>query len=219
MTEKTDQRYWMPAQMERQTNYETAFCHGIDQVKKRPPDSLEELGARAVGEGLYELRVLDGLVAVDLENREVSLASCVPGEKLSLEWQILVLHYLASASPWPDINKWVGYSDFAEARGYEQVYRGRVLGRLCGTAGRTRDAFVDACTRIGGEVIDWGDEGFVFNVFPRISIKVAWHDGDEDLPPSVSMLYPDNIVFFMCVEDLVVLSESLVSRLQKVGWH
>jgi hypothetical protein len=66
--------------------------------------------------------------------------------------------------------------------------------------------------------VDLGDEGFRFDVFPRLSVIIAWYAGDGELPANASFLYPDNALSFLPVEDIIVVSEGVVSRLQGKGW-
>lgn len=58
-----------------------------------------------------------------------------------------------------------------------------------------------------------GDLAFDFDVFPRVSTRLLWYAADEEFPPSATLLLPDNIESYFCSEDVVVLSERLVSRL------
>ena len=202
---------------------------------------LEDLGAEKAPNGTYRLRVLEATFVVDLARgtitratteqehwdctkqgepprREGTVPGFAGGPALPISWQILALHYLCASPPWTDSSRWVSFGHFPDARGYDPVYRGRVLKRLCATAGRDRDTFVQACHRLGAESIDWGDEGFRFRVFPRLPVVITWYYGDDEFPPNASFLYLDNVLSFLPTEDVIVLSESLVSRLQGKGW-
>lgn len=203
---------------EKQTHYQTAFEQGLELLRQRDVESFEKLGAVRVGDDRYELAVLNGVFVVDLREgwiRGRGEGDSSSPEQIKQEWQILVLHYLGARSPRGESEKWIGYSDISEARGYESVYRGRVLGRLCHTVGRQKETFVRACSLLGAEHVDMGDEAFRFQLFPLISIIIVWYAGDEDLPPGVSILYPENIQECFSVEDIVVLSEGLVGKLQE----
>jgi len=133
---------------------------------------------------------------------------------LRIEWQILALHYLAVLVPWAVGPLWVSFGEKREARGHDAVYRGRVLVRFCATAGGDREGFVRAAGGLGGEPVDMGDEGFKFQVFPRLAVVIVWYAGDEECGPGSSLLYPSKIMSILSVEDVVVLSERLVGGLQ-----
>ena len=70
-----------------------------------------------------------------------------------------------------------------------------------------------AALALGGRAEAGGDTAFDFDVFPRLAVRVIWYAGDEEFPPSATLLLPVNIASYLCVEDIVVLSERLVSRL------
>lgn len=206
----------------RQDNYQIAVAKGWERVRGQAPSLLQALGARPVAADCYELPVLDAKFSLDIKAKRMSLCDekqpSADLREVRIDWQILALHYLA-ASPLPTpSSRWVSFADFLDARGYERVYRARVLGRLCATVGRERIAFVQACRPLAITSGEWGEASFVFRVFPHVEAAIAWYPGDEDLPPDVSFIYRDNILSFLPVEDVVVLSERLVSRLQGKRW-
>ncbi len=203
--------------LQRQSNYHQAFVKALEAVRGRSGEELVELGGRRLEGRQYSLSVLNDVFMIDLAEGTVGLANGradAGAGSLRIEWQILALHYLAAPVPWTVGRSWVGFGDMPEARGYDPVYRGRVLGRLCATAGRDREGLVRAAGGLGGEPVDMGDEGFKFQVFPRLAVVIVWYAGDEEFGPGSSFLYPSNIMSFLSVEDVVVLSERLVSRLQ-----
>ena len=62
-------------------------------------------------------------------------------------------------------------------------------------------------------LVDGGDAAFDIDVFPRVATRLIWYAADDEFPPSATLLLPDNIESFLNIEDVVVMSESLVSRL------
>jgi len=208
--------------VEPQRNYEQALAGGLEKLRRQAPETLAELGARQVNENRYELPVLNDAFLVDLETGKVGLSDRsdppVEGATIRLEWQILAVHYLSAPPPWPGFSQWISFADVPGARGYDSVYRGRVLGRLCATVGKHRATLVEAARILGASSVEWGDVGLRFRVFPRVEVIIAWYAGDEELGPGASFVYGDNIASFLSVEDVVVLSERLVSRLQGSSW-
>ncbi len=53
---------------------------------------------------------------------------------------------------------------------------------------------------------------------PRITLAVAWYRADEDFPPDATILYPDNTLSYLPLEDVIVLAECLVARLGGKPW-
>jgi len=205
-----------------QTNYQVAFERGLERARGQRPEVLAALGAERTADGSYRLRVLDATFAVDLDRAAITLAGdeqpAAEAANVGLAWQILALHYLSASPPPPGPARWLSFADFQDARGYTPVYRGRVLHRLCGTVGRDRETFAAACHQLGGQPMDWADESFRFEVFPRLPLVVTWYYGDDEFPPNASFLYRDDVLTFVPLEDVIVLSEALVGRLRGKGW-
>ena len=88
-----------------------------------------------------------------------------------------------------------------------------MIARLCATAGRDAATLSAAAESLGGRRAEDGDLAFDFAPFPRVSMRLIWHAPDEEFPPSATLLMPENIESYFCSEDIVVLSEQLVSRL------
>ncbi len=203
----------------KQGNYRIALEQGFETLRIRPIEDLQSLGATNVGEGRFELPVLDAHFVVDLNKGRVELANSSRDASLRIQWQIVAVHYLAARRAEPESAAWICFADLPDARAYDPVYRARVLGRLCATAGQSREDFLEACRNLGAEPVEMGDLGFRFQIFPRLAVKIAWYAGDEDFPPGASFLYPDNILIYLSVEDTVVTSENLVGRLQGMGFE
>lgn len=203
---------------EKQNNYLLARNQGFRQVGRQNPALLKSLGACTVANDCYELSLLDTVLHVDLSDESILIINTPERQKLPLAWQILVLHYLASSSPaWGPPERWLSFPDFPDARGYEQVYRVRVLERLCRSFGRSARTFIDACEQVDAVRVSLADIAFQFPVFPRLSVIIAWYDGDDEFPPAASFLFPNNIHSFLSSEDVVVLSEQLIGCLQGKG--
>ncbi len=206
----------------KQDNYQIAVDQAFAQVVSRSPAQLEALGAKPDGASRCRLPVLNAEFTVDLAAKELTFSMPAPEGPaegpVGVMWQILALHYLCGPAPETAEPQWRAFADFPDIRGYESVFKGRVIGRLCATAGRSEKSFVAAAERLGGQPAEVGDLGYRFDVFPHAPLLVAWYADDGELPPNATVLYPDNIQRRLPLEDVVVLPEALVSRLQGKGW-
>jgi len=192
-----------------QNNLADAARRAIEAVRTQPPEQLEWLGASRAGER-WTLAVLESRLDVELETGAVTTP---PGRPAGPWWRILTLHYLAVASRPPDEPPAVTFAELASGRAYAPVYQQRVIGRLCRTAGRDRDSLLTGAEAIGGRAAEAGDMAWDFRVFPRVRLRLVWYAGDDEFAPSATLLLPKNMESFFHVEDIVVLSERLVSRL------
>jgi len=192
-----------------QDNLRRAAELAFNAVCNQKTEQLLWLGARPQ-DAVWRIPVLNDLLVMDLSARRVTTSA---SREVGPVWRILLLHYLAIDSRPEALGPQVTFADLPAARTYAQVYHQRVIARLCATAGRDEKPLRAAADALRGRIVDVGDTAFDFDIFPRLSVRVIWHAADEEFPPSATLLLPANIESYFCIEDIVVLSEGLVSRL------
>ena len=192
-----------------QDNLERAIGLAFDALDGQSREQMLWLGAEPAG-GAWKLPVLGEAIEADLSARSVRTSSA---DAVGPQWQILLLHYLAIRSRPEQRVPEVTFADLGTARSYAGVYQGRTVGRLCATAGRDAETLRAAAGALGGRDVAAGDLAFDFDAFPRLSLRLIWHAPDDEFPPSATFLLPANVESYLCAEDIVVLSERLVSRL------
>jgi len=205
--EKPPRRFAVPAP---QKNLARAVELGFQGLAGQTEDQLTWLGAERTG-ALWRLPVLSDTFDVDLAAKRITTSD---GREVGSRWNILALHYLAIPTRPQRQPPDTIFANLSNARSYSSVYHGRVISRLCFTAGRSAETLQTAALSLDGRPTEGGDLAFEFDPFPRISLRLIWHAPDEEFPPSATMLLPQNIESYLCSEDIVVLSESLVARLQ-----
>jgi len=192
-----------------QDNLDRAKQLGFDALREQPEEQIAWLGAHAAP-GAWLLPVLGDQLCVDPTARRVTTSDFQP---IGPAWTILALHYLAIQGRPAALPPQVTFADLPTARSYASVYQGRVIARLCATAGRDIGRLRAAAEGLGATAAEGGDVALDFHPFPRLSLRLIWHAPDDEFPPSASLLLPANIEQYFCSEDIVVLSECLVSRL------
>ena len=181
----------------------------VEDLREQSETQLEWLGAKRA-QSRWRLPVVDGAVLIDLTSGEVSDDD---GVAVRPAWQLLVLHYLSIRAR-PNVQPLTAtFASFPATRAYASVYEARVNRRLCATAGRDSQTLLAAAVAIGAQAVTGGDVAFEIHLFPRVPVRLIWYAGDEELTPACTLLLPANIDSFFCTEDIVVLSESFVSRL------
>ena len=209
-----------PAVPPPQQNLRQAVSRAAADARAQSPQQLQWLGA-SPAEDAWQLRVLDDVL---LWQPQTGCIGTSAGEPVGPFWQVLTLHYLAVGAQPPQAQPAVTFADLPAARAYAPVYQARVIGRLCHTVGRSEETLAQAVAALGASQVQAAgaparaDLAVDFRVYPRVRVRLLWHRGDEELPPSATLLLPKNIQSFFCVEDIVVLSERLVSRLSGGGF-
>ncbi|HUT09793.1 MAG TPA: DUF3786 domain-containing protein [Thermoguttaceae bacterium] len=205
--EKPPRRFNVPSP---QKNFARAVELGFQGLAGQMEEQLTWLGAERTGK-VWRLPVLSDTFEVDLAAKRITTSD---GREVGSGWSILALHYLAIAARPQRRPPDTTFANLSNARSYSGIYHGRVVARLCATAGRSAETLQAAALSLGGRATEGGDLAFEFDPFPRISLRLIWHAPDEEFPPSATLLLPENIESYLCSEDIVVLSESLVARLQ-----
>jgi len=175
-------------------------------------DRLSALQARLLDEGrTVALPVLCWRLEVCLE--PYAMRVLPDGREAGITWQILALNYLGAGQPAPPRGL-RSLADFAEGRGYEKAFEGRVIGRLSRTAGRDRESLARAAGRLGAVPTGHDPMRCMFRFFPLLEFQVSRYEGDEDFPASCSVLFSDNLLSLFSMEDGIVAAERLVAALE-----
>ncbi len=192
-----------------QHNLQTATDNAMESLRNQSAEQLDWLGAR-IEDGQVRLKVLDAELSVNLETGQVTTDT---GADICPSWRILVLHYLCITAKPKQLDPKVTFADLSGARSYAGIYNKRVTGRLCATAGRDEQTLRTGADALGAQYLQAGDLAFDLKPFPLVTARIIWHAPDEEFGSSATMLFPENIESFFCSEDIVVLSEQMVSRL------
>ncbi len=203
--QKTSKQFDLP----KQHNLQTATDNAMDSLRSQSDEQLDWLGART-DDGRLRMKVLDAELSVNIETGQVTTDT---GADICPSWRILVLHYLCITDKPKQLDPKVTFADLSGARSYAGIYNNRVIGRLCATAGRDEQALRAGADPLGAQYFQAGDLAFDLKPFPLVTARIIWHAPDEEFGSSATMLFPENIESFLCSEDIVVLSEQIVSRL------
>ena len=192
-----------------QNNLRTAVELAAANLRGQDDGQLAWLGATRAGEG-WRLTVLNSPLEVSLGDGRVLAPR---GSPVGPRWQIIILHYLGVRCR-PELGQpEVTFAHLPDGRVYAVNYEARVIRRLCATAGRDAATLRAATSAVGARPAGGGSLAFDIDVLPRLRLRLIWHAGDEEFGPSAAILLPRNITAMFCIEDVVVLSEMLVSCL------
>ena len=150
---------------------------------------------------------------IDLANKKVLSMSCnVPAEPFT---SILVLHYLKKrirGLP-PVKGEWIGFQELVGGQGYYPVFKKRVIKRIEKKYGENPDALNDLVVRFEATKSELADVSVVIDVFDNVPVLIEIWRADDEFGPSVNILFDKNIELIFCTEDIVVMSEFMVSQI------
>ena len=195
-----------------QDHYEVAREAAVKRLRQCfDPERLARLGVDLREDGAIELPALCWRFAIRLDPFSMVL---LPGDgAVNVVWQILALDYL-SGDPSGAPARFLSFAEFPEVRSYLRAFEGRVTGRLGRGVGGDEETFVRAAERCLGARGSASPLSYLFRLFPTFELQVVRHEGDEDLPPSCNVLFPDNALRVLSAESIIVAAERLVSSLE-----
>jgi len=168
--------------------------------------------ATAGGAGYFFVRFWDTTYSVSFPD---AIVLDEAGDVPPIGLRLIILHYLLTAIGAPMADRWAAFRDFPGGLGYNAAFEARVNRRLAGVFGQRLPDFRQVCLALGGTPFDVGDAAYMFDVFPRLRIGIVFYRGDDEFPASANLIFDAAADRYLPTEDLVVLGETVVSRLTK----
>jgi hypothetical protein len=175
---------------------------------------VERSGARALGPDRIGLRCLgreyvvtypDGLVLTD------------DGQPAPETEAILLLLYLTESTGRALEDRWVAFEQLSGGAGYAASFRGRVVAPLLRAFGTRPPALIPAAATLGGEPLALGDASVRLPALPCLPLACVVWGGDEEFPPSASVVFDASVEAYLDAEAVTVLAELATRRLAEAA--
>jgi len=128
---------------------------------------------------------------------------------------ILLMHYLVNADGTPISGMWISYRNLPGAHLFEQRFNDMAIRPLLDSFGNDADGFRQAALAIGGKPMTrTGDAAFRFLALPKIPVGCILYLGDDEVSPSINILFDAVAPHYLPTEDLSYLGLSLVIELR-----
>jgi hypothetical protein len=118
----------------------------------------------------------------------------------------LLIKY-ASVGKHVRVGKLVDFKDFSGGYAYENAFYRRVVEFVVRSFGVCPQNLVEAAKLLGGRVLEYGDCSVEIEALPGVPLTFILWAAEEDLPPSVKVLFDGSADKFFNVEDLSWLSD------------
>ena len=129
--------------------------------------------------------------------------------------EILLMHYLVHADGTPVSGMWITYRHLPGANLFEQRFTNMALQPLLDSFGNDAEGFRQAALAIGGTPMSRsGDASFRFMALPKIPMGCILYLGDDEVPPSITILFDAAAPHYLPTEDLSYLGLHLRLALQ-----
>lgn len=129
--------------------------------------------------------------------------------------QILLMHYLLTADGTPISGMWITYRHLPGAHLFERRFTTSAIEPLVKAIDNDAEGFHRASLALGGTPMSRsGDVAFRFLALPKIPMGCILYLGDEEVPPSINMLFDAAAPHYLPTEDLSLLGIYLSAALR-----
>jgi len=194
-----------------QTSYEAAFNKAAAVLRAGDPDQVNSTCGTSRDGSRIILPFFNRELAIKLPKVEFDPPT------ISLYEQILILHYLTTFGKTATKGEYVSFKNLPGASFYNPTYRKRGPERILKVFGNNVEKIVEASAVLGGSRTDYGDVSVKLHVFPKIKAIVVLYRSDDEFPPEASILYNDDIINYLPLEDIAVLSGIIAGKLKKAA--
>ena len=204
---------------DRQNNYETAFREAADRLKARDiRDVADRSGAIVIASGQGSALLLPFIgdeMVVTHPDIAVTIASGA-GEVPMWE-KILTLHYLERATGTGLRGEQAASSSSRAA--LPMIRRSSDARSPFSSSGSGPDSKVMAAAGVaaGGKRSDTGEHALSFRAFPHVEVIFVLWKGDDEFPPSGSVIFDLSIADYLSTEDVAVLCNMIAVRIMKAA--
>jgi hypothetical protein len=171
--------------------------HTLDQL-------VERSGATRLGPDRLGLRCLGRDYVIGYPNGVVTTAA---GDEVDDHLAILLLLYLVEATGPAVEGHWVAFEQLSGGAGYIGSFRGRCLMPFLRTFGSRPEALLPAAESLDASPLAMGDAAVSIPGLPRVPIAFVLWRGDDEFPPSASLVFDASIGGYLDAEAATVLAE------------
>jgi hypothetical protein len=201
------------------TNYESALEAARAQLRSADiPVQAQRLGGSLVREGgtvtAVRLTFMGKDHLISIPGGDVAR---VDGGDVPVFSQILVLHALLYHTGEAPAGQWISFSDIPDGLLYNRVYTGRTAVPLGAALRGHPGGLARAAAALGGRESGLGgDASAIVEPVRGIPVGIVYWEGDGEFKESITFLYDKTIVAKLPAEDIVVLTQCLVTELKQV---
>jgi hypothetical protein len=195
-----------------QTNYETARARAGERLSGMDfEDQCQKAGVLVKGPSVL-VRLIDRLYSVDRKSLGIKPAESGPLPEL---WEeIIILHYLITASGAPPSGRLISYQQVPDGAPYYANFRKRTAGILLPAFGERLSDFKAVARKLGArEVFGYGDLAVSVPALPRVEYLFVCYEPDHEFPPELQILFDSSILDYLPAEDITVLCQMLCIRM------
>jgi hypothetical protein len=138
------------------------------------------------------------------------------GEEAPLATAILLLHYLSWSTGTPLSGSWISYKELQGGAVYIDPFSNRAVLPFVKIFGGRPQEFARAAQLLGGEKTSHGHLSYRIPALPRVPLLYILWEGDDEFPPSGTILFDRHANEYLHTEDYAVLAGMTAGALVKI---
>ena len=157
-----------------------------------------------------QIPYLDHLYTLTVDNDTIFFDDTA--DRLKIPDQVLLLHYLITASGEPVSDEWITFREVPSGLFYYAAFVKRAiipLGKWFG--GKT--SILDGIAPVIGQVLTSpGDRALKIYALPRVPVVLSLWKGDDEFPPEANLYFDQSIASYLPTEDIAYLAGAVVYK-------
>ncbi len=201
----------------KQNNYETAYREAADQLA---PITIGEIASRS-GATVLETGAAKALLipflgeSLLVTHPDIIVRRRDRDEEVPMWEKILALHYLVRANGARPRSDQVTFKQLEGGLGYYPAFQRRTITPLLEAFGNDMDRLMKTGLAAGGIRSSLGDHVLLFMALPKVDVTFLFWKGDDEFPPSGSVVFDSSISDYLSTEDVAVLCNMIAVRILK----
>jgi len=132
--------------------------------------------------------------------------------QLRLSDEVLLLHYLMTATGAPVLEEWITFREVPSGSFYYASFVKRAIAPLIKCFGE-RPSLLKEVSKTVGQVLDApGDMALKVFGLPRVPVVLSLWNGDEEFPPEANVYLDKSVPEYLSTEDIAYLSGAVVYK-------
>jgi hypothetical protein len=199
----------------KQNNYETAYRKASDALSQFTiADIASRSGASVIAAGSSEALILNFLEdEIRVAHPKISLSYSNKKQDVPMWARILILHYLNRAAGTPARNEQITFKQLEGGLAYYPAFQRRSIIPLLDAYGADPEQFLKAGAASGGLRSRLGEYALSFRAFPRVAVAFVIWKGDDEFPPTGSVIFDSSISDYLSTEDVAVLCNMIAVKI------
>ena len=200
--------------MARIDDYTNAAALGKKDLAQKDPKQTADLAGASLemdseGNTVLALDFLNRAVTVTWPDLTVTFKAS--GEKIPIQQQILLFHYLTGAKGARTTGEWIAYQEVPDGKFYLDAFLRRAKHPMVQVFGSQPDLLIQLAMEMYEAVIlDQGDVSVQVQALPLIPVALILWRGDDEFPPEGTILFDRSISNFFSAEDIAWLAGMII---------